>query len=259
MKCSNCEANLRTDFVYCPACGAKTEVKRITFSSLLSDVYERFLNLDNTFFRTFKKLTLKPEEVIGSYLGGARRRYMNPMNYLGVALAVSGLMFLVMRNKVDALANNFEGLGVSTEVTRKILEFSLEYHAFVFLLYIPVIALAGYLTFNKRDYNLPEHIVSATYTLSHFTVVTTPVSLLVLAIDTSVYLIYSFVYIGLMLAYTLFVLLRVHPYEGIISLVRAGAYASLFAAGYFGISILLNLLMLAFGVLELKDLAPQGS
>lgn len=256
MTCKNCEANLRSDFMYCPACGARTTVRRITYNTLISDIYERVLNLDNTFFRTVRDLTVRPERVIGSYIDGIRRRYVNPISYLGGALAISGISFFAMRSKMDVLAENLAQFGMSTDATRKVLEFTLEYHPFLFMLYIPVIAIAGYLTFNKRGYNLPEHIVSATYTLAHLAILTTPFSALTLLFAASKFMIYSFVSIGLMLFFSLYVLVRLHSYPRMEAIGRAALFTILFAIGYFGVSIFMNLLMLALGILEPKDFLP---
>ncbi|MGB5653160.1 MAG: hypothetical protein WBM56_04945, partial [Robiginitalea sp.] len=74
MTCKNCETSLRTDFMFCPACGSKTDAGRITFKKLWADVKERFFDLDNTFFRTVKTMTIRPEEVVGLDIDGVRRR-----------------------------------------------------------------------------------------------------------------------------------------------------------------------------------------
>ncbi len=92
MTCKNCDARLRTDYLYCPACGAKVIRNRITIKNLWTDFLERYFNLDNTFIRTLVHLTTKPEVVIEGYLQGIRRKYLNPISYMGIAITLSGLI-----------------------------------------------------------------------------------------------------------------------------------------------------------------------
>ena len=74
MFCKNCERQLRTDFRFCPDCGAKIIRNRITLKNLWGDVVERVFNIDNTFLKTFGHLFSKPEVVIEGYIEGTRLR-----------------------------------------------------------------------------------------------------------------------------------------------------------------------------------------
>ena len=93
MTCKNCEAALRTDYAFCPGCGAKAAPNRLTFKGLFTDILERFFDLDNSFYRTLKSMTVRPELVIGGYIDGMRRRFLHPMSYLGIVLGLSGFLF----------------------------------------------------------------------------------------------------------------------------------------------------------------------
>ena len=63
MNCKNCNSTLRTDYSFCPDCGAKVVRQRITNKSLIYDFLERYFNLDNTFLKTIWHMLIKPEEV----------------------------------------------------------------------------------------------------------------------------------------------------------------------------------------------------
>ena len=97
MNCKNCGSNLRTDFKYCPNCGAKVVLKRITFKGLFMDIFERLLNLENNFFKTIGHLTVWPEKVVAGYIDGTRRKYLNPLNYLTISLFLSGIILYCIR------------------------------------------------------------------------------------------------------------------------------------------------------------------
>ena len=107
MTCKNCDTRLRTDFLYCPACGGKVIRNRITIKNLWTDVLERYFNLDNTFVNTFVHLFSKPEVVIEGYLQGLRRKYLNPISYLGIALTLSGVQIFLMSKSIDLLDFDF--------------------------------------------------------------------------------------------------------------------------------------------------------
>lgn len=258
MICKNCAASLRTDYMFCPACGAKVVAHRLTYKSLFSDILERFFDWDNSFYRTLKNMTVRPELVIGSYVDGVRRRFLNPMSYLGIALGLSGFLFFVMKKyALDKI--NLDAFGIAaTPSSAKILDASLEYNSFIFLLYIPLIAFCGILIFNKRDYNLPEHFVSAIYTLAQLSILTFPISLILLFLVPRYYMEYSILSILFMVGFSLFVLIRLHRYGLGMTILRSALYMVLLLIGYFGISILINLIMLLSGVITIEDFKPQG-
>jgi hypothetical protein len=253
MICKNCETSLRTDYLFCPRCGAKVTARRLTFRNLFADILERFFDLDNTFYRTLKTMTIRPEEVIGSYIEGVRRRYLNPMSYLGIALGLSGFLFFLMKQVGDSLSFDILEAG-NSEASRKIMDASMEYSTFVFLLFIPIIALSGYLSFNRRGYNLPEQLVSAIYTLAHISVITFPFSVIILLAIPEKYMIYALWNIVLMLAFNLFVLIRLHRYPLGITFIRTLLFSFLFLIGYFGLGILMNIIALLTGVVTLEEL-----
>ncbi len=257
MKCKNCQDTLRTDYIYCPSCGAKVIERRLTFKGLASDVVERIFNMENNVFKTIGHMTVKPELVITSYVNGTRRKYLNPLNYLTLAIALSGVLFYFMKrfamNKLDF---DVLGLGVNQEGTAKLMEATMEYSNFVFILYIPVIALAGLLSFNKRKYNIPEHIVSAIYVLSHYSILIFPLSLFMILYNPEGYLSFSLIFLAVMLGYNLFCLIRTHRYSAGANFARSMLFVMLFIIGYLGISILMPLFLILTGEISPQDLIP---
>jgi len=260
MKCKNCSANLRTDFKYCPGCGAKVVLKRITFKGLFSDFFERLLNIENNFFKTIGHLTVWPEKVITSYVEGTRRKYLNPVNYLTVSLALSGIVLYCLRRfALDKINFDFMGQGVNAEGTMKVMNIVMEYNNFIFLLYIPIVAFAGFLTLNQRSYNIPEYIVTGTYILAHTSVLTFPITMIVILVFPEKYMAYSVLSLLIMLGYSLFVLLRIHSYTIAMTILRTILYSAIFLIGYMGLSIAINLVLLLTGQLDFKELLPPGA
>ena len=257
MKCKNCQDMLRTDYKYCPSCGAKVVERRLTFKGLFNDVIERIFNLENNVFKTIGHMTIWPERVITSYVSGTRRKYLNPINYLTLTIALSGLLFFIMKRvSFDQIDFDVFGLGVNQEGNAKLLEAGLEYSNFIFILYIPVIALAGFLSFNKRNYNIPEYLVAATYSLSHISILTFLPSLLILVYNTKAYLIYSLLFIVIMMGYFLFVLIRTHRYSAGMAIIRSMIFIILFFFGYLAVSVMMPLFLWLTGQITIQDLIP---
>ncbi len=254
MSCKNCGTALRTDYNFCPACGAKVIRNRLDFKSLWIDIKDRYFNWDNTILRTFVHLFTKPQEVINSYIIGVRRKYLNPISYLGITLAVSGLFLFLMRKVFwDDIFSGDMGPAMNMEAAEKIMSVTLDFSNFVFLLYIPILAFSGWMVFNKRNYNLAEYIVVGVYTLSQYSLATTPISLLVLMVAPSEYLSYSFAFIAVMALYAIYVLNKLNGR----SIGKSLLFLFLFVIGFIGVSLVTNLVLLATGLITLEDLAPK--
>jgi len=211
--------------------------------------------VDNTFLKTFLHLFTKPEIVVDGYIQGIRKRYLNPISYLGIALTLSGLLLFFLRkyalNKIDL--QTF-GQSMKIETTQKILNASLDISSFTFLLYIPLIALAGWLVFNKKSHNLSEYVVAAIYALAQYSIASFPISLAICFIAPENYLSFSFVFIAIMAAYITYVVNRIHGKN----LGKSLVFLLMFGLGFFMVSIFLNIMFLITGVLTFQDFLPQA-
>lgn len=253
--CKNCGLQFNSQHNYCEVCGAKVIRNRLTLKNIWDDVAENVLNFDHSLWRTIIDLTIKPEAVVLSYIDGVRKRYMNPIAYFGIALTISGLLLIFMRKFfIGKISFDMPGVGqTDPEVLNKILQVTLDFNTFVFILYIPVLALSGWLVLNRKGFLLTEYLVAGIYILAHFTIVTTPISIILLLISPENYLNYSLFTILIMAAYALFVTNRMDK----ASFWRSILFLMLYVVGYFGMGILLNIIMILTGVIELSDLVPK--
>jgi len=254
MECKNCNTPQRTDFNFCPNCGAKVIRNRLTIKNLWYDVTERYFNLDNTFIKTFVQLFTQPQLVIDTYISGVRRKYLNPISYLGIALTLSGIsLFLLRKFAFDKMDFGSMGAALNPETAKKIMAVSLDFSSFVFLLYIPVLAISGLLLFNNKKYNLTEFIIVAIYTLAHFSIISFFISLIMISFYAEDYLSISYYIIVLMALYSAYVLNKLNGWSFIKSLL----YMLLFGFGFLLIGIFMNLVFLLTGVLSFADFIPQ--
>lgn len=181
MDCKNCDTSLRTDYSYCPDCGAKVIRNRITVKNLWYDAVERFFNIDNTFLNTFLHLFTKPDKVIVGYITGVRKKYLNPISYFTIAVMLGGLfIFLNKQFFPEAMDYQFNSMNIQNmsesdkfgmELGKKFQDYLFEYQNIFYILMLPFLALISRLVFiNKKEFNLSEHFVMNIYGYSQMSI-----------------------------------------------------------------------------------------
>ncbi|MBW8200548.1 DUF3667 domain-containing protein [Muricauda sp. W52] len=256
MTCKNCGDTLRTDFLYCPNCGGKVIRNRITIKNLWTDILERYFNLDNTFVNTFVHLFTKPEVVIEGYIQGLRRKYLNPISYLGIALTLSGVQIFLMSKSIDLLDFDFYDTEEQIKFQQKLMGFIMDYQSLVFILFIPLMAISGWLCFDEKKYNFAERTIIFMYTLSHYSVVIFIPSVLILLFAPENFMIFSLIGSLMMLLYACFVVIRVSSSKGLALVGRLIFFNMGFVILYMMIATLIPLIMLLTGMLNIDDFVP---
>lgn len=261
MTCKNCANTLSSDFSFCPSCGAKVVSKRITAKSLISDFFERYFNLDNTFFKTLWHMLVKPQEVCGGYINGLRKKYLNPVSMLAIALTTSGLILFFMKKvawgKIDFSKISYAQTSNPQEGTEKIFSASMEYSSLIYFLYIPIITLASYLVFNRKKYNLPEHVIISTYSLTSFSIISTVYAVLLLALSPQMYVDTALIYVVIMILFCIYVAIKNSPCSYASLLWRIPSFLMIVFIGYMGISIFTMIILFLTGDLNIQDFVPK--
>ena len=78
MICVSC--NNEHNDKYCPNCGEKNGIKKITLASIIEDTFSSVTNMDRGFLYNIKALILKPQKLITDYILGKRRGILNPIS-----------------------------------------------------------------------------------------------------------------------------------------------------------------------------------
>lgn len=173
MDCKNCGINLISETNFCNNCGAKVIHNRLTVRNIFEDFSEQFLNYDNKFLLTFTKLFTDPNDVIGGYINGARKKYVNVISYFAIAITFSGIQIFII-NKffpevMDLSAISAEG---TEEFSNRNLQFINEYQSIIMMLNIPVYAFLAKLVFlKKKKFNYTELMVIFAYILSQISII----------------------------------------------------------------------------------------
>jgi hypothetical protein len=251
MTCKNCDRPLRTDYSFCSNCGAKIIQNRLTFKNLSYDLTERYFNIDNTFLKTFLHLFTKPEKVIGGYLSGVRKKYLNPISYFAVSVILSGIMFFVLRKgyNLNLMPENFSGLN---------LDKIYDYQALITYIAVPAYTLASYILFiDKNKYNLTEHLVINAYWLAQFTIVQFFVYIIVLGVFNIDFATLSNYFMIPVVLYMLFILKRLHEvsFKGII--VRGLLYFPMYFIAAMTTVIPIMIYLLVTGEFNIEDFAKK--
>jgi hypothetical protein len=102
-RCRNCGAPMLGDF--CHACGQPQRGLVRHFATLVDDVIDNLLNLDNRTWRTVVPLYFRPGHLTIEYLEGRRVRYVAPLR-LYLFLSVIAFLVVSMSADLDDLRDN---------------------------------------------------------------------------------------------------------------------------------------------------------
>jgi Protein of unknown function (DUF3667) len=174
-KCINCSADTASKF--CPDCGQRAAVKRITFREGWNDFWARIYGFDGMFPKTLRDLTIRPGKASLLFINGNRVKYYGPVGYfflmitllylVGSLLDVSIIEFMKSNSKQTNFAPAKAGSG-----QEKVLEAMVQYMAdnlkLITFIFIPVQAFVSrFLFFRKSNLNYIEHTILPFYVQGH--------------------------------------------------------------------------------------------
>ena len=160
MICANCNGTVETNF--CPTCGQKNSVHRITVSHVLHEGLHSVTHADKGFLLLVKELVTRPGIVAKEYIEGRRKRYFNPLSFLVISSALFAY-FGSATGYMDKLTGggpNRAGGRPISEVWREVFQIASHSGKWLTLLFIaPLFALLSWLFFIKKKYNYAENFV----------------------------------------------------------------------------------------------------
>jgi len=192
MNCKNCNHPLKENQKYCDNCGAKVIQNRLTPKVLAHQVNQQFLSIDNKLLRTFMDLLKKPELVIGGYINGTRKKYIDVLQYFAISLTLAGfqafllLTFfkeqLVFSNEIITTMQNAPG---NENNPFKDLNFNdfMQYQGVIYILTLPFSIVSSWLAYylvGDRRLNFTEHAVLNIYYNSQLIIATSILSIIMM-------------------------------------------------------------------------------
>jgi hypothetical protein len=175
-KCINCGSDSSSKF--CPDCGQRTGVKRITLREGWNDFWARIYGFDGMFASTLRDLTIRPGKASQLFINGNRIRYYGPVGYfflmitllylVGSLLDVSITEFMKSASKTTSFTPPPKAGSGQEKFMEAMIQFISDNLKLISFLYIPMQAFASrFIFFRKSNLNYFEHVVLPFYTLGH--------------------------------------------------------------------------------------------
>ena len=163
MICISCDKEHNEKF--CPNCGEKSKVKRISFSSMIKDAFSAITEMDKGFLYNLKNLTINPHLFISSYIKGKRKGVYNPISFL----LLSVVIYLAVDSffkvpSIKELTDNSSRIHTAAYKTGKFMSTYLKYF---WVLSIIWLATSTKIVFRK--YNYAEHLTIASFIIGYAT------------------------------------------------------------------------------------------
>lgn len=168
MICITCETAHQENF--CPNCGERAGVPKITFKSMFAETFSTVTNMDKGFLLNLKYLSLNPRQLVTNYLQGKRKGIFNPISFLILAVTI----YLIVDSLIDVPNINSTKEIKSSDKSSALRDASLEagrfVHAYIkyfWILTIFWLGVATKLMFGK--YNFAEHLTINSFIIGYAT------------------------------------------------------------------------------------------
>lgn len=258
MNCKNCKNTLEQDAKFCADCGAKVIDHRITMGHLATEMKEGFFSIDSSKpIRTYLHMFTKPEEVIGGYINGVRKKYINAFSYLTIALTFSSFFFFIfLKWFPDALnfGSNIDTANLqnkqANDLKVKWNSILFEYSSILVFATIPLLAIICRITFLKNKlYNYAEHLIITLYTYSHSSISAITLYLLMVWNDT-IFFVVATISLPLQTIYYAYVLKKLYRLSVSQIILKTLLFMLIFAVFFFIIVIIVSLCLFASGAFD---------
>ena len=174
-KCVNCQVTVTE--LYCPACGQKQTVKRLTFREGWNDFWARIYGFDGMFPRTLRDLTIRPGIASRRFIEGNRVAYYGPVGYFFLMITLLYLVASLLEIDLVEFLKGSADLGMQAPPPKgsnqeQFMQAAMRYVSdnlkLVSFIMIPMQAFfARYVFFRKSGLNFIENMVLPFYVLGH--------------------------------------------------------------------------------------------
>ena len=156
--CLNCGTSL-TD-KYCPHCGQKATVDRISWHHIVEEVLHFFTHLEHGFVATTGLLITKPGLLNKDYLDGKRKSYHKPISFLLIWITIYLLIYHFVNKISDHQDLNTESFFSNDAAVTAVFT---KYRSLIELLIIPVSTFIGWILLARPKLNYFEVLNTGFY------------------------------------------------------------------------------------------------
>ena len=150
--CLNCSTFITDNF--CPKCGQKKQVERLTWHSLVKETFHFFSHIEKGFIYTSYRLLIRPDKVIGEFLEGKRKKYFKPIALYLIWVAIHLLAYQLITDLM-----HYENLRTRGETQAFIVKNSKLFG----LLQLPILSFFVWLIVSRPRLNFIETLVTLIY------------------------------------------------------------------------------------------------
>ncbi|WP_297763091.1 DUF3667 domain-containing protein [uncultured Muriicola sp.] len=179
--CKNC--GTRSKLHYCPACGQRISVYKVTFKETFEDLADALFTVNAPLIITLKLLIINPGKLFTSYLEGQRRKYYKPVAFF----LLTTLVYLLIRSLIGI--NVFENSSIVVQdsaetggMLTKGREFMLLNINNLLFFFVFTLAIVTKLFFYSKQ-SLAEYLAVSFYLVGMYTIIVTLNLFLVKYID----------------------------------------------------------------------------
>lgn len=150
--CLNCGESFEGNF--CPNCGQKSTVQKITVPVLAEETFHFFTHLEKGFLYTTWNFIIRPGQTSLNYLAGKRKKYQKPISYF---LIWTGIYIIIHNLVVNHYHYQLTELSLVAYNLRDHANALLRKHFTLFLIPLVIVSsLIEYLLLGKPRFNFPE-------------------------------------------------------------------------------------------------------
>lgn len=183
MKCSTCAGEMGGD--YCQHCGQYFKPKRVTFKTILEDLFDSTFSLERSLLKNLKVALTQPQLLPTHYWAGYRRYYFSPGRFFTIAS-----LFLLLHYSVS---KEFLGLSITSNIASQLV---------ILISNVLLLSLSSFVLYFPFKKNFFEHLILSIYNTSVWVIVFVPISILLdFALDYNRKEQYFFVVLHLCIAY----------------------------------------------------------
>ncbi|MEO5783353.1 MAG: DUF3667 domain-containing protein [Ginsengibacter sp.] len=156
--CLNCGTLITQNF--CPKCGQKRDVGKLTWRSLLNEIFHFFSHIEKGFMYTSYRLLIRPDKLIGEYLEGKRKKYFKPLSLYLIWVTVHLLAYQLVTGWMhyeNFRTGNFIVNGGETGT------YILQHTNLFGLLLLPILSFCLWLIVSRPKLNYIENFVALIY------------------------------------------------------------------------------------------------
>ena len=157
--CLNCGTEITDKF--CPHCGQKKEVKKLTWHSLIQEIVHFFSHIEHGFLNTSYQLLIHPGKVIREYLDGKRIKYQKPISLFLIWVTIQIITFNLVANLMGY--ENLRTKGNFLFGTQEAGNYIRQYTNVFGLLLLPIVVLFVWLLVARPKMNYIETLVVGIY------------------------------------------------------------------------------------------------